>query len=233
MQRTGLVLRITAVTLIGVAAVFFAQTAQAQDTAPAPAPVTAPTPQAVPQAAPSADWMTFTDHYGGGAATTDLTQAHLANADIVDWTQQRVTDALTLSPDVLGTKFTTLRAGFTDAGWASYSRLLGELNVVDSVRNNGMAMSTIASGGTNASGTTPTASGHYRWHVILPVMHSYTANGSAGRADAKNVLAVSVVRASLPKAEVAGEIPLHEDLKIDDIRLMAQGLPAAAAPAAP
>lgn len=165
---------------------------------------------------PLPDWMKFTDPYG--KKTIDLSKAHLANEEVEAWAQERVTDALSFDPTTVSTKVTNLRGLFTDAGWASYGRLMGHMQVVDHVRTQGLTLSTIANGNANVVNTSDT-SGQFRWQISLPVMQSLTPQGGAPRNSGTHTLNIVVVRASAPAADEAGVQPLHNDLKVDDIAL--------------
>lgn len=227
MQRSATLINTTAAALIGVAAVFICANAQAQE-APAltlegAAPTTA--------TQPLPEWMKFSDPYGA-KATADLSKAHLANDEIESWTQNRVTDALTFDPAGVGTKVTALRALFTDTGWASYGRLLGQMHVVEHVRTQNMTLSTIANGKASVANTS-SSGGQFRWQLNLPVMQALASQAGASRTIGNHVLTVSVVRASAPTRDQAGEQPLHNDLKIDMIALASAIAPAATATITP
>ena len=216
MQRTARYMNKTAAALFGVAAVFMCAGAQAQEAAPA---LTLEGTAPAPAAEPLPDWMKFTDPYGKKQA--DLSTAHLTDEEIESWTQERVTDALSFDPATISAKATALRTLFTDTGWASYGRLLGQMQVVENVRTNNMALSTIANGKAsvvNSSGT----GGAFRWQISLPVMQSLGPQGGAARNSGNHTLTIVVVRASAPIADQAGEQPAHNDLKIDMIQMAAQ-----------
>lgn len=229
MQRTVHSLNTAAAALIGVAAVLLCGSAMAQDPAQGTSALTleGAAPQGTTEPLP--DWMKFTDPYG--KKQVDLSTAHLADEEIESWAQERVTDALSFEPVTINTKVTGLRTLFTDAGWASYGRLLGQMQVVESVRNKQLTLSTIADGKasvTNSSGN----SGAFRWLISLPVMQSLAAQGASATNSGNHTLNIIVVRASAPVADQAGEQPLHNDLKIDSITMAAQTAPTAA-PAQP
>ena len=168
-------------------------------------------------AEPLPDWMKFNDPYG--KKQVDLSKAHLANEEIESWTQERVTDALSFDPTTVSTKVPGLRPLFTDAGWASYAQLIGQLKVVDTVRTQQLTLSTIADGTANVVNTSD-ASGQFRWQITLPVMQSLASQGGTPRNSGNHTLNIVVVRAAAPVADTAGEQPLHNDLKIDSIGLM-------------
>lgn len=213
MARTARMINQTAAALIGVAAVLLCTTAMAQGQATQPALTLEGAPPQAPTE-PLPDWMKFTDPYG--KKQVDLSKAHLANEEIEAWTQERVTDALSFEPTTVSSKVTGLRTLFTDAGWASYGQLMGQMDVVNNVRTQNLTLSTIANGNANVVNTSD-ASGQFRWQITLPVMQSLAPQGGASRISGNHTLNVVVVRAGAPVADQAGEQPLHNDLKIDSI----------------
>lgn len=227
MQRTVHSLNTAAAALIGVAAVLLCGSALAQQPAQGAPALTLEGAAPQPAAEPLPDWMKFTDPYG--KKQVDLSTAHLADEEIETWTQDRVTDALSFDPTTVNTKVTGLRTLFTDAGWASYGRLLGQMQVVENVRGKQLALSTIADGKAsvvNSSGN----GGAFRWLISLPVMQSLAPQGGTASNSGNHTLNIIVMRASAPVADQAGEQPLHNDLKIDSLTIAAQTTPAAVQP---
>lgn len=204
MRRPGLLGLLLTVALLGTVTT----TATAGDlTLPAdPATATAPV-------APLPDWLTYQDPYKAAAA--DPRQAHMANADISLWAQERVTDALTLPHQGLEEKVAALRTTFTDKGWSEYGQVLSAGDRITAVRQ-GQDLATVANGEAQviANGEN---NGHYRWRLSIPVMQAYgrgTGGTTQQTAGQMHTLIVDIMRVSSTDSAAAGS-----DLRIDGMRL--------------
>lgn len=159
-------------------------------TAPAPAPPAAPPAAAPTPPAAGADWMTYSPYAG---ETTDIKNPNRTQEEIINWSQQRVTEVLSFSPADIDTKLTKMVSAFTQQGWADYSTYLKDSKLADMVRQQGYSVTTIVNGDTLILNSGSMA-GSYHWLVELPLMVTF--------------LYTSGVDGEEPKAVAGGEFKL-------------------------
>jgi hypothetical protein len=162
-------------------------------------------------APPLPDWMAYQDPYAAQAA--DIARAHMSDADVALWAQQRLADALSLEAAGLNEKFAGERARFSEKGWGDYGRFLQESRALDAVRG-GQNLLTVADGEPRVTASADHPAGH-RWSVQIPMMHSLSGGGDGSRRQ----LTVDIVRVAAPAAATGAAS--GDDLRIDGLRAAA------------
>ncbi len=185
----------------------------------------APTPLDVaPAAAPSAplpDWMQYKTPYSG--EQNDIRQAHRSQGEILAWTQDSVTNALSIPAGGVVAKMTEVQALFTPAAFNQYKAYLSSGSVGEGLRVQSHDLSTIVNGDARILSHGETG-GSYRWQIELPLVHSFNkleADGAVRQSPGRSQRVIVII----------GRQPKAAGGQADDANVRIENFVAATAPA--
>lgn len=144
-------------------------TAPAAQPAPATAAPAAPAPAGTAAAPAGQDWMNYNPYSG---EESDVKNPNRTQEEIITWSQQRATEVMSFKPAEIDAKLAGLQKEFTQQGWAEYSAYLQSSKLIDMVKQQNYAVTTIVNGDTIIRNSGSLA-GNYHWLVELPVMVTF------------------------------------------------------------
>jgi len=132
-------------------------------------PVTPPPPKPA--------WMEYKNPYVG--EQNNLSNPNRSTEEIMSWTRDMTTNALTFEPDELNTKIAALKANFSNPGWADYGVYMKDSRFMEMVGQKRYNASTIVDGDMVLKASGPMA-GAYRWVVEVPLLVTFHEVNRAG-----------------------------------------------------
>ena len=189
----------------------------AQEAAPTPLDVA---PAAAP-AAPLPGWMEYKTPYDG--EQNDIRKAHRSQEEIMAWTQDSVTNALSIPAGGMAGKMAEVQKLFTPAAWAQYKTYLSTGALGEGIRVQSHDLSTIVNGDARILNHGETA-GSYRWQIDLPLVHSFNkieADGAVRQSPGRSQRLVVVI----------GRQPQAAGSQSDEANVRIESFVAATAPA--
>lgn len=145
-----------------------------------PSASSAQTSATMPATEATADWMQYKDSYVG--EQNDLANPHKTIEEILTWTQEAATEALTLSPAGFNNELMAFKPKFIPQAWQQYSVYIRDSRVAEMVQQQGYTMVTIIDGAPQMLANMP-AGGTYHWLVEAPLLMSFSkTNPGTGEA---------------------------------------------------
>lgn len=181
-------------------------------------------PAAAP-AEPLPDWMSYKAPYSG--EQNDIRKAHRSQEEILAWTQDNITNALSVPAGGAAAKLAEVQKIFTPAALTQYKTYLSSGAVGEGLRLQTHDLSTIVNGDARILEHGETA-GSYRWQIDLPLVHSFNkieADGSVRQSPGRSQRLIVVVGRH---AKVAGSQADDANVRIESFVIAAAAPPAVA-----
>lgn len=132
-------------------------------------PVTPPPPKPA--------WMEYKNPYVG--EQNDLSNPNRSTEEIMSWTRDMTTNALTFTPEELNEKIAGLQKNFSKPGWVDYQVYMKDSRFIEMIGQKRYNASTIVDGDMVIKASGPMA-GAYRWVVEVPLLVTFHEVNRAG-----------------------------------------------------
>lgn len=124
---------------------------------------------------PKPAWLAYKNPYSG--EENDITQPRLSSEDVTTWSQEAIADILSFGSNDYRSKLGGFKKYFVAQGWQAYTDFLKNTQLIDKVKNDGSAITTIVTTHPDiiSHGLTDNA---YHWIVKMPVTISFFTSGN-------------------------------------------------------